>query len=235
MARGKTFGQVVAATRAEAGQSANTAVGRNTHDQVEQTVRRVYERLHGDFHWPHLAIERDVTVEAGQRYYSFPDDLDPDRVGDAWVLEHEGAHWRPVSYGIGPEHWNSHNPERDERADPVRAWQRHNPGSGNKLMVEVWPLPDSSGGLLRLQGMPFPRSLTSDEDFVDLDDQAIALQAAGEILARHNSADSEIKLQQAQSRVDMIRSHQHASNPVFSMNPRRRTRPGGIQVRAPRT
>lgn len=230
MARGKTFGQVVTMTRQEAGHSTHASPGRNVADVVEQTVRRVYERLHDDFAWPHLLIQRDMDLAAGQRIYSFPGNLDPDRVGDAWVLEDKDTVWRPVAYGIGAEHWNAYNPDRDERADPVRAWQRY---EGD--MIEVWPTPLTSHGKLRIEGMPFARELNNTGDRIDIDANLIALYAAGEILLRQGSSDAEAKLEQARSMYDKLRANSQKSDPVFALNPRR-SRPAPVtRVRAPRT
>lgn len=230
MPRGQTFGQVVLAARQEAGHATHASPGRNVADLMEQTVRRTYERLHQDHDWPHLLIHRDIPMEAGHRFYSFPTALDPDRIGQALVLENQGTHWRPVEYGIGPAHWNAFNPERDERTDPVRAWQRYEDG-----MVEVWPTPLTAHGTLRLEGLPYPNTLNSDNDIVDLDSNLIALYAAGEVLQRQNSADAQLKLEQAQTVYNRLKSNAQRSNPVFALN---RTRSEGSQsvtrVRAPR-
>lgn len=230
MPRGQTFAQVVLAARQESGHSTSAAPGRNVADLVEQTVRRVYERLHQDYDWPHLSIRRDIPMEAGFRFYNFPSDLDPDRTGRAWILEDEGTHWRPVEYGIGPAHWNAFNPERDERTDPVRAWQRYEGG-----MIEVWPTPLTAHGTLRLEGLPYPNALVEDSAVVDLDSNLIALYAAGEILQRQNSTDAQLKLEQAQTLYNRLKSNSQRSNPVFALN---RTRGDDYspvtRVRAPR-
>lgn len=236
MARGKTFGQVVDATKAEAGHSLNAAAGRNVSEHVETLVRRVYERLHGDYEWPHLILHRDITLSAGQRFYSFPDDLDPDRTGRVWTLEDGTNTWTDVCYGIDQPQWNTYNPERDERADPVRSWQRYN-AEDDHLMVEVWPLPQTSGGLLRLEGMPYPRPLVERSDIVDLDDQLVSLQAAAELLMRQQSPDAEAKMKMAEARYKSLRSQQQTSDPFFSMHtkdPRGRNWTG-VRVRAPRS
>lgn len=230
MARGSTFGQIVTMTRAEAGHSTASSVGRNVSDQIGQTVRRVYERLHGDFSWPHLFTSRDITLAAGQRYYAFHHELDPDRVGSAWYLPTDDSAWAPVDYGIETVHLNTHNPERDERSDPVRRWQRFDDD-----MLEVWPMPATGGGTLRMEGMTRPRVLNADGDKADLDDQLIALYAAAEILTRQNSADAQMKLDQALSRYQRLRGHMNNSDPIFSMNTTRNTRSRGITIRAPGT
>lgn len=216
--------------REEAGQSSNAAVGRNVSDIFRQYVRRTYERLHQDFNWPHLYRRDDKVLEAGKRYYGFPDDLDPDRLGGVFTLEGEGFHWRGLSYGVGPSEWNRYDPRKDERADPVRAWQRTGEG-----MIEVWPVPESPQ-TLRFEGMPVPKTLTADSDVVDLDANVLALFAAGEWLLKQGANDAEMKMQQAQQLYTRLKGNQSESNPVFSVNDtRRKQEHQPITVRAPRT
>lgn len=231
MARGSTFGQVVTKAREEAGQSANASAGRNITDALSQTVRRVYQRLHEGYDWPHLETYADFALQEGIRYYGYPSKVSSDRIVAVYALETEGHYWREISYGIGPSEWNRYNPERDERADPVRAWQRW------ESSLEVWPVPLTANGTLRVQGFPAPRYLTNESDVVDLDDNMVALYAAGEWLARQNTADAEIKMQEAQRLFDRLKANQSSSNPIFPISSgasdRRQT--NVIQIRAPRT
>ena len=216
--------------REEAGQSSNAAVGRNVTDVFRQFVRRTYERLHQDYNWPHLYRRDDKTLEAGKRFYGFPEELDPDRLGGVYVLEGEGFHWRRLDYGVGPAEWNRYDPKQDERADPVRAWARTGEG-----YVEIWPLPETPQ-TLRFEGMPVPKVLNSDSDVVDLDANMLALFAAGEWLMKQGANDAEMKMQQAQQLYTRLKGNQNESNPVFQVNSTRREpnhRP--VVVRAPRT
>ena len=226
MARGKTFGQIVTATRAEAGHSTSASAGRNLADQIKHTVRRVYERLHGDFPWPHLFVTRDITLEEDSVHYAFHPDLDTDRVGRAWHKMPGESYWRLLEYGIGADQWS--RPPGDAASDPVLRWQRFDDD-----MIEVWPRPATGGGVLRMEGMSMPRPLLEDGDKVDLDDQMIALYAAAELLARQRSADAELKLDQATARYTRLRGQVAGTNPVFSLNEPRGGRGGGIQIRTP--
>jgi hypothetical protein len=217
--------------REEAGQSGNAAAGRNVNDIFRQYVRRVYERLHQDFNWPHLYRHQDVVLERGKRYYGFPDDLDPDRLGEVYVLEDEGDQWRDVEYGVGPAQWNRYRHEDGEYADPVRRWQRTGEG-----LIEVWPTPNTDGQILRFEGMPYPAILAGDSDKIDLDANMVALFAAGEWLAKQGARDAELKLTQAKAIYERLRANQMRSDPVFRLNQtRRRTAYQPIRVRAPGT
>ena len=229
--RGRTFGQVTTMAREEAGQSSNAAVGRNVTDVFRQYVRRTYDRLHQDFTWPHLHRDAFITLEKGKRYYAFPSDLDPDRLGEVHVLENQGEYWRDVEYGVGPAEWNRYRHEDGDFADPVRRWQRTGEG-----MIEVWPTPNTDGQVLRFAGMPFPNILAGDNDVIDLDANMVALYAAGEWLAKQGSNDAELKLQQAKRIDERIRGNQMRSDPIFHLNQtRRRSTYRPIRVRAPGT
>lgn len=229
--RGRTLGQIATMAREEAGQSGNAAAGRNVIDVFRQYVRRTYERLHQDFNWPHLYRHDDITLERGKRYFAFPSDLDPDRLGEVYVLEDKGDHWRDVEYGVGPAQWNRYRHEDGEYADPVRRWQRTGEG-----LIEVWPTPETGEQILRFEGMPFPKILAGDNDVVDLDANMIALYAAGEWLAKQGARDAELKLQQAKRIDDRLRANQMRSDPMLRLNTtRRQSAYQPIRVRAPGT
>ena len=229
--RGRTLGQIATMAREEAGQSGNAAAGRNVIDVFRQYVRRTYERLHQDFNWPHLYRHDDITLERGKRYFAFPSDLDPDRLGEVYVLEDKGDRWRDVEYGVGPAQWNRYRHEDGEYADPVRRWQRTGEG-----LIEVWPTPETGEQILRFEGMPFPKILAGDNDVVDLDANMIALYAAGEWLAKQGARDAELKLQQAKRIDDRLRANQMRSDPMLRLNTtRRQSEYQPIRVRAPGT
>ena len=229
--RGRTLGQIATMAREEAGQSGNAAAGRNVIDVFRQYVRRTYERLHQDFNWPHLYRHDDITLERGKRYFAFPSDLDPDRLGEVYVLEDKGDRWRDVEYGVGPAQWSRYRHEDGEYADPVRRWQRTGEG-----LIEVWPTPETGEQILRFEGMPFPKILAGDNDVVDLDANMIALYAAGEWLAKQGARDAELKLQQAKRIDDRLRANQMRSDPMLRLNTtRRQSAYQPIRVRAPGT
>lgn len=232
--RGRTLGEIINMVREEAGQSSNAAAGRNITDILRQYVRRTYERLHQDFNWPHLYQYDDIFLEAGKRYYAFPDDLDPDRLGEVHSLEAGGDCWRDVEYGVGPIERNRYRHEDGEYCDRVLKWDRA-PQAGENF-IEVWPTPEVDGQVLRFQGMPKPELPAGDSDKVNLDASLVALFAAGEWLAKQNSADAQLKLEQARAMYDRIRSNISRADPFFKLNPRRGEkayRP--ITVRAPGT
>lgn len=189
MARGTTLGQLVTSLREEIGDATSAAQGQNNLPHLKQILRRTQEFLWNDHTWPHLRVERFETLQAGERHYSLPADLSFDRVEGvpSCYISYDDT-WRPVAYGITPEHYNAVNPERDEREDPVRSWQVY-----EDEQYEVWPLPATNGYRLRFVGIRKLRPLLNDGDRADLDDNLIVLFAAAEILGRRKGGDADAK------------------------------------------
>ena len=71
--------------------------------------------------------------------------------------------------------------------------------TGSKTQIEVWPLP-ASAQTLRVVGIRELRSLISNSDVADLDDQMIVLFAAAKILKAKKAEDWEDTLSAANSR-----------------------------------
>lgn len=202
MARGVTLEELIVDLRAEVGQSTNTAVSRASIDALKTSLRRQQERLWLDFDWPHMRVERDITLEAGERYYDFPDDLDPTRVEKVEVKF--GGRWIPVKYGITNELLLVHDSDADIRNDPVQNWDYYNGASGNpETQIHLWPIPANNGNattkelVLRITGIKTLPALISDSDTCALDSWLLVLYSASEILARLKAPDASAKLEAA--------------------------------------
>jgi len=192
MARGTTLQEIVRMVREEAGHSVNASLGQNTVDAIKHKIRRQQDVLWEEHPWPHLEVERDLTLSAGQRYYNFPADLSPSHRVEEVSVRHAGE-WRPVDYGITVAHYNSVDPDDGERRDPVLAWELY---EGDQL--EVWPTPDAGGDILRLRGTRKLSPLIADGDRADLDDRLLSLFVAAELTAKQRQEDSQVMLSQAQ-------------------------------------
>lgn len=198
MARGRQLSQVVEILQHEIRSSTSTSRGVDNREFLKEMVRRTQEVLYEDYVWPFLVAEKAdsrKTLAAGQRYYDFPTAINRDRVID--VHSQFGASiWTTIEQGIGPEEYTAIDSDSDARADPALRWDFH----GDE-QFEVWPLPASNGGVIWFRAMLPLTALTSDADVVMLDDRAIALRAAAEILAADGQKDAQAKLTQAQQRV----------------------------------
>lgn len=201
MARGTTLGQLVTMLREECGHATSAALGQNTLPRMKRVLQRTQEFLWGDHTWPHLRAYREEVLQAGQRYYTFPEDLSFDRIENVHVRWCET--WRPVCYGIELGHYNASDPEVDDRDDPVSRWQVHEDGQ-----FEVWPLPATNGIRLRFEGIRKLAPLIADTDRADLDDNMLVLFAAAEILAKQKGGDAQGKASAASRLYSQLKGNQ---------------------------
>lgn len=209
MARGTTLGELLMMLREEVGDATSAALGQNTLPGYKRTLRRTQEFLWGDYAWPHLRVLREETLQAGQRYYSFPADLAFDRVENTHIRWDDN--WSPVHYGIEQCHYNLSDPELDNRDDPVARWQAYEDDQ-----FEVWPLPATNGLRLRFEGIRKLKPLIADDDRADLDDNLIVLFSAAEILGRKKASDGQAKAQVAGRLYRQLKGQQ-SKNDMFIM------------------
>lgn len=228
MPRGTTFDQCITMFREEAGHAVSRRQGQNALPGVQAMLRRTYRRLHADFTWPHLRIEREVPLSAGQQYYAFPLDLDFDRVEDTWVRESGSNTWHRLPYGIGLGEYNTVASHAGARDDFPRRWELY-----EHEQFEVWPIPAENADAVRFYGISKPKALTSGNDTLDLDDDLVVLYAVAEQLARQKSADAEMKLQQAQQHYNRLRANTMQDVPISMAGRPRDRQPAfqGINIR----
>lgn len=198
MAQGTTLASLRDQLRAEIGASASPAMGQNTIHQMNHLLNRTQERLWVDFDWPHLAIERDVQMVNGQRYYSLGNDVDFNRVGDVNVKY--SSTWRPVEYGIGVDNYNELDPENGDKQDPVQSWRIVEDGN-----IEVWPTPASDESKIRFKAVKKLPVMSADGDTALLDDKLIVLFASADMLAHSKAPDAGVKLQLANAHYSRLR------------------------------
>jgi hypothetical protein len=176
------------------------------------------ERLWDDFDWPHLRVERQVPVQAGQRYYDTPEDMLVDRIERIEVFRDGG--WYSLDAGIDGCHYSAWNSDLDERSWPPRRWKIHEDED-----IEIWPIPDTNAdettmeGMLKFIGIRNLNPLVDDSDRADLDDDMLVNFVAANMLAATGAKDAKLKLDAANSRYARLRGR---------MSPRTRTSMFGI-------
>jgi hypothetical protein len=200
--RGTTLGELVVEFRNEAGMASTAAMSQNALESIKTKLRRTQEVLYADWSWPFLRMQRDEVLKAGERYYSFPPELDPDRLEATKVRETADSQWRPVLYGIDLWMRNDCDGELDERRDPVCAWEYYEDNQ-----YEVWPMPANSTGILRFTGMMKLPPLREDADRAVLDDRLIVLFAAGEWLQKAKDPSAETVLAMADAHYRRIKGN----------------------------
>lgn len=201
MARGTTLGDLITKLRISARYDPSPAQSQNMLPLFQQTIRDVQERLYDEFDWPHLKVQSDKTLAAGQRYYDVPTNMNLERIIAVDTLF--GALWEPVERGISLDNYNGCNSDTGQRRDPVERWDVRDTGTG--VQVEIWPMPASDGGTVRFSGIRQLTALVANGDRADLDDQLIVLYAAAELLAGKGAADeAKLKLQQGADRKQLL-------------------------------
>lgn len=203
MARNTTLIKLLDDLRSEARMSLNPA--HNAQNRLPQIklLQRTQERLWEDFRWPHLRVERQVPVQAGQRYYAPPADMIIDNI-ERLELFTDG-HWCQLLPGIGGPEYSCWNSDLGERAWPPRKWDIH---EGEE--IEIWPISDKNAetdtrdGYLKFTGIRDLRPLVADTDRADLDDRMLVLFAAAEILAGSGAKDAQLKLDLANARYQKM-------------------------------
>lgn len=203
--------------RAELGLSANPGHGITINPVHRQKLARVQRALWLDHGWPHLRVDRDVPLAAGQRQYDFPDDLDFNRVEG--VAVRYGDTWRPLCRDVGTEQMNAWDSDRDRRADPALRWDMV---GGQQF--EVWPVPVADGAqIVRIRGIRNLAPLVDDNDTCDIDADLIVLTAASE-LADSKSGQDTAFARRAAALYNRLKSRgETRDGPVFNMG----GRPGG--------
>jgi hypothetical protein len=229
MARNVTLGELIDDVRAEAGHSLQANLGAAMREVLVKIIQRQQRRLWEDYDWTFLRVDRDVAVQAGQRYYDIPTDLSLERIEK--VEFKYGDRWIPMKHGIGREQLDQHDSDKGIRAFPVERWAEY-----ENNQVEFWPIPSQNGSLatasdiVRFTGIRKLRPLVQESDRADLDDTLLVLYSAAEILAREKSADAGLKLQMAEKHYARIRARNSKTDTfVLNAEPQSR-RPMGPKI-----
>jgi hypothetical protein len=215
MARGTTLTKLLDLYRAECRLSFNTAHNSQDHDRQVSHIQRTQEWLWEDFDWPLLRVERRLALAAGQRYYTFPDDVHIDRIKKMEVFF--DSTYRPLYAGIDAEHYSAYNSDLDERQWPPQRWK-----IAEDENLEIWPIPDANAdpvtleGTVKVTGIRNLKPLVAGADVADLDDRMIVLFCAAEYLAASGGKDANMKLEQANKRYAKLRGAQMPRK-IFTM------------------
>lgn len=217
MARGLTLEQLIYNLRSEVGQSTNAAVSRSTRARFVTILNRVQRRLYADYDWPFLEIHRDIAMQAGERYYDFPVDIDIDR-----TVRFEfkwGGTWQKVGYGITDSHLNQYDSDQDVRSDPVWRWGFYLEPGQSVPQIETWPVPSTNGvpstldGYLRVHGIQKLEQMVEDIDTCLIDGDLCVLYSAAEILSKMRAADASAKLESANALYTKLKGRAAPSEP----------------------
>lgn len=211
MARGTQLQTLVDMLKDECRLSPAVSVGVGQLPSLKNLLRRTQEWLYQDYDWSFLRIMPAIQLQAGERYYDFPEDMNMDRVEEVaiwWNGQPE-----PVTRGIGFREYSVFDSDSDERSDPVLKWDVR--WTGTTEQMEVWPLPASNDPYLQLKGIRKLRPLISDTDVADLDDQLIVLHAAAEWLTSSKAPDAQAKLATAKTHYSRLKGRSQSGDDMI--------------------
>lgn len=198
MARGVQLTQLVDELRAETGRDSSVAAGRNELHSLKLRLARTQRALYAAYDWPFMRVQTTISLQAGERYYDWPSDIDKDRLQQMQVKWN--STWYPVCRGITADDYNSYDSPADERSDPMQKWDLRTTGAtlaAQVEQIEVWPVPASNDQVLHLWGIRPLKALTSDDHVCDLDSDLIVWTLAAKILGRQKAADAPLVQKQA--------------------------------------
>lgn len=220
--RRKQFAQLVTALRAELERSTDPAAGVADLPTLKQVIARNYEATYQDYDWPHLTTIFDkIPLNAGQRYYDFPDDCDYDDIEQ--IVVWWNAQPVPIERGIGFEEYATYDSEEGATSDPIVKWDVRSTDTHEQM--EVWPIPGSNEQSLQIRGQRKFEPLVNDEDLCRIDDQIVVLASAVELLPAKSRTAVQAKLAAAQSRINRVKSRSKAASPSVRIGLGRSNRP----------
>lgn len=212
--RGRQFLQLLDDLRDELDINSDPAVGSSATPGLKRALKRNYQTLYDSYDWPHLrqVFER-ITLNAGQRYYDFPEEMDYDKLEVA-------ANWwggmpHPMTRGIGFDEYSVTDSDNDERSDPVTHWDVRR--VDGKEMMEVWPIPSGTGQAIQFIGKTKFKPLVDDNDICLLDDELVLLYAAADRLPAKKRGDFNMKIAAAQARLGIVKARAMADSPSVRM------------------
>ena len=105
MARGTTLLEMVRQLRLETGRSGTAAASTDSEAKLKEALWRNLEFYYDDYDWPHMHVQRSITLANNQRFYTFPTTLVFETVTDLWV-KNDGR-YIPLTRGIGFGNYNT--------------------------------------------------------------------------------------------------------------------------------
>lgn len=201
MARGVALAELISNVRDETRRANSPSASPDDEASIRRTINHVYHVLGMSNDWPFLNTLFDgIPLNAGQRYYDFPDGLDPNRVIEAKV--YWGALYTTLDRGIGLLDYNAWNPTLNQRSAPMLKWDVR--FTGTTEQIEVWPLPDSTAQVLQFYGTQAMPALVNNTDRCKLESEIIVLYAAAELLPK-DAPDKDAKLELAKEALRLAK------------------------------
>lgn len=173
---GKTLAEVVSMAAFEARLTTQSSLTQDVRDLLRHLVRTEQATLIDEFDWPEFKGEEgnawfDVETAAGQRFYDYPEGMDPDTI--VGVYYKFGSVWTPLCSGISLDDYSAYDSDEDVRSDPPQKWGKRAEGQ-----FEIWPIPATNDNLIRFAARQQVDEATLDNQVIVVDALAVAFFAA---------------------------------------------------------
>lgn len=146
-------------------------------------------------------VRVQLTAVVGQQYYDLPSGIDFDRLDKPEFTNVANFRYR-IAFGITQEHYNLFRSDLGVQSSPVMRWDLVNT---TKLQIELWPIP-SMAQTIMLSGVLPITQMTTDASTCVIDDMALVLFTAAEILARKQSPDTAAKAEKARAYLQSLKA-----------------------------
>ena len=198
--------------RAETGTSLSPTQGVQAQQTLDIIIARQQRELWDAYNWQHLKTWVDMSLEAGQARYNYPEAMAFDQI-DQLMVANEGGDWSGLIYGV-EAHMIRLGPA--QQGVPLR-WRNAatvdtsgpEPITDPIGQIELYPTPNAAM-TLRISGQAPLSPLIADDDTCIIDSKAIILFAAAEMLATQKSEAAPMKLQKAQNYLRKLLADQGA-------------------------
>ncbi|MCJ8334432.1 MAG: hypothetical protein MJH10_09360 [Epibacterium sp.] len=222
-----TLQDIIRQVFAEIGESLNPAETIGIIERYSLLVDKQQRVLGQRYDWPQLRVREVFTVPAGKRYIQLPGELINQRIRRIEVFWSGRWQTTPLNFGISSAEYEEQDSEFGERRDPIEKYDWH-----KTREIELWPLPQTDQ-ILRVTGARDPEPLRNQNDRAELDDVAIVLMTAADLLE---------PLDPGRASITRDRAERHIRQILGSVTPRKRINlaPGDRQpsvryiLRAPR-
>jgi len=171
--------------------------------------------LYNQVDWKHLKTHKDITLNAGQILYDWPDDCEPGKRRVLSVLIND--QWYPLEQGI------------EAKEDTLVSYRHHPELYDDGPQIEIWPEPDQPY-TLRVEYFKKLGSFTQESDPATLDDTLVFLMALTNAKSHYRHPDAENYASQTESMLRSLKGQQHGTKRYLKPRSTRK-----ITIARPRT
>lgn len=160
-----------------------------------------------------------LQLQPGQRFYNVPSGIDFDHLDKPQYTTVAGGPGNngivyEVYFGIDQPEYAVFPTNVGQSFSPCLRWDLVN--VNGVLQIEAWPIPNAAQ-TLEFSGLLKVTQMVSDTDTCVIDDMAIVLFTAAEMLAKSQAADAQAKLAKAQAYLSSLRSGKPSKFETFNM------------------